>query len=60
MAIVSLNVDTVSHGMTQVTVAAGRRHHVQNGAFTYCYKEGDSVSVPNFEVQYLRRDGVIV
>lgn len=53
-------VDTDTHNVTQVTIAPGRVHHVHSGAFTYAFKEGDALYVPTFEVQYLRRDGVIV
>lgn len=60
MPIIQNAVNTDTHNMTQVTIAAGRTHHVQNGAFTYSFKAGDTLYVPNFEVQYLRRDGVIV
>jgi hypothetical protein len=56
-----LNVDTsFDANMVEVTIAPGRTHTVQNGAFTYVFKAGDVVKVPAFEAVYLKRDGVVI
>jgi hypothetical protein len=63
------NVDPVTGNMTLVTVAPGKRLTVHSGNFTRTYNgalagaalnTGDTIAVPNFEVQYLKRDGVIL
>ena len=46
--------------MTTVTVATGKRLTLNVNGFLFVYVAGDTVSVPTFEVQYLRRDGIIV
>lgn len=46
--------------LTSVTVATGKRLVVNVNGSLVTYEAGDTVNVPTFEVQYLRRDGIIV
>lgn len=49
----------VAENRTTVTIAAGKSLTVNQNGETLRYVGGDQVSIPTFEVQYLRRDGVI-
>jgi len=53
------NVNVANGQLTAVVVAANRQLVVSVNGTDFTYVAGDTAYVQNFEVQYLRRDGII-
>lgn len=54
------NINSAAGNLTTVTVKTGQRLTQSINGLDFTYVGGDTVSVNTFEVQYLRRDGIIV